>query len=89
MCFGIVVFLCFHIELHLIVLWDKKSYLILLLCLYVFCTASNKARLLEAGVMRAVLELKHTEVMAVVFKLLGVLRMLTDGQGTKTASALG
>ncbi|PVD39459.1 hypothetical protein C0Q70_02090 [Pomacea canaliculata] len=50
--------------------------------------ASNKARLLEAGVMRAVLELKHTEVMAVVFKLLGVLRMLTDGQEA-AALALG
>ena len=31
--------------------------------------------------MTAVLDLKHTEVMAVTFKLLGVLRMLVDGQG--------
>ena len=44
-------------------------------------TASNKGRLLELGVMTAVLDLKHTEVMAVTFKLLGVLRMLIDGQG--------
>nr|KAG5690696.1 hypothetical protein BaRGS_005059 [Batillaria attramentaria] len=42
--------------------------------------ASNKGRLLEAGVVQAVLDLKHTEMMAVAFKLLGVLRMLMDGQ---------
>ncbi|KAL8600638.1 hypothetical protein ACOMHN_030294 [Nucella lapillus] len=41
---------------------------------------TNKGRLLELGVMPAVLELKHTEVMPVTFKLLGVLRMLIDGQ---------
>ena len=44
-------------------------------------TASNKGRLLELGVMTAVLGLKQTEVMVVTFKLLGVLRMLIDGQG--------
>ncbi|KAK7111252.1 hypothetical protein V1264_010919 [Littorina saxatilis] len=49
---------------------------------------SNKGRLLELGVMAAVLELKHTEVMAVTFKLLGVLRMLIDGQES-AATTLG
>lgn len=46
-----------------------------------FSTAPNKERLLEAGVLQAVLSLKYTEVMAVAYKLLGVLRMLIDGQG--------
>ncbi|XP_076458299.1 rap1 GTPase-GDP dissociation stimulator 1-B-like isoform X2 [Babylonia areolata] len=50
--------------------------------------ASNKGRLLELGVMTAVLELKHTDVMAVTFKLLGVLRMLIDGQEA-AATSLG
>lgn len=46
----------------------------------------NKARLLEAGVMQAVLDLRDTEVMAVTFKLLGVLRMLMDGQEAAAVS---
>ncbi|CAG5130021.1 unnamed protein product [Candidula unifasciata] len=40
----------------------------------------NKPRLLQAGVMEACLSLINTEVMAVIFKLLGVLRMLIEGQ---------
>lgn len=52
----------------------------------VLFSASNKGRLLELGVMAAVLELKHTEVMAVTFKLLGVLRMLIDGQGMQCST---
>ena len=38
--------------------------------------------------MTAVLDLKHTEVMAVTFKLLGVLRMLVDGQGNSFSKKL-
>ncbi|XP_005112444.1 rap1 GTPase-GDP dissociation stimulator 1 isoform X2 [Aplysia californica] len=41
---------------------------------------SNKPKLQAAGVMDACLTLIHSEVMAVVFKLLGVLRMLIEGQ---------
>ncbi|XP_041362294.1 rap1 GTPase-GDP dissociation stimulator 1-like [Gigantopelta aegis] len=40
----------------------------------------NKPRLLRAGVMDIVLNLSNTEILAVAFKLLGVLRMLIDGQ---------
>lgn len=50
--------------------------------------ACNKGRLLGLGVMTAVLELKHTEMMVVTFKLLGVLRMLIDGQ-EEAAKTLG
>ncbi|KAL5018526.1 hypothetical protein ScPMuIL_004248 [Solemya velum] len=42
--------------------------------------ATNKPQLLKAGVLDAVLKVSTTDVMAVVFKLLGVLRMLVDGQ---------
>lgn len=41
----------------------------------------NKPQLLKVGVLDAVLGVSATDVMAVVFKLLGVLRMLVDGQG--------
>ncbi|XP_059144115.1 rap1 GTPase-GDP dissociation stimulator 1-like isoform X2 [Physella acuta] len=40
----------------------------------------NKSRLFEAGVLEVCMSLIHSEVMAVVFKLLGVLRMLIEGQ---------
>ncbi|GFS18606.1 Rap1 GTPase-GDP dissociation stimulator 1-like [Elysia marginata] len=43
-------------------------------------SATNKPHLLSAGVLEACLSLIHTEHMAVVFKLLGVLRMLIEGQ---------
>ncbi|KAK3091335.1 hypothetical protein FSP39_019020 [Pinctada imbricata] len=43
---------------------------------------SNKAVLLMSGVMEAVVALTSSDTMAVVFKLLGVLRMLVDGQET-------
>lgn len=42
---------------------------------------ANKPKLLEAGVLEICLSLIHTDVMAVIFKLLGVLRMLIEGQG--------
>lgn len=49
-----------------------------------FCTAArNKPALLMAGVLETVLLLLSSDTMAVVFKLLGVLRMLVDGQGEK------
>ncbi|XP_055877369.1 rap1 GTPase-GDP dissociation stimulator 1-like isoform X2 [Biomphalaria glabrata] len=41
---------------------------------------ANKPKLLEAGVLEICLSLIHTDVMAVIFKLLGVLRMLIEGQ---------
>lgn len=41
---------------------------------------SNKPKLLSAGVLEICLTLINTDVMAVVFKLLGVLRMLIEGQ---------
>ncbi|XP_062604562.1 rap1 GTPase-GDP dissociation stimulator 1-like [Saccostrea cucullata] len=44
--------------------------------------ARNKPALLMAGVLETVLLLMSSETMAVVFKLLGVLRMLVDGQET-------
>ncbi|XP_048763708.1 rap1 GTPase-GDP dissociation stimulator 1-like isoform X2 [Ostrea edulis] len=44
--------------------------------------ARNKPVLLMAGVLDTVLLLTSSETMAVVFKLLGVLRMLVDGQET-------
>ncbi|XP_050393873.1 rap1 GTPase-GDP dissociation stimulator 1 isoform X1 [Patella vulgata] len=50
--------------------------------------ASNKPRLLEAGVMPSVLKLANTESMPVVFKILGVSRMLIDGQ-EEAAKMLG
>lgn len=50
--------------------------------------AVNKPRLLQAGVMDACLTLIRTDVMAVVFKLLGVLRMLIEGQGEYCFSSL-
>ncbi|RUS80410.1 hypothetical protein EGW08_011822 [Elysia chlorotica] len=43
-------------------------------------SATNKPHLLSAGVLDTCLSLIHTEHMAVVFKLLGVLRMLIEGQ---------
>ena len=44
-------------------------------------SVSNKPVLLMSGVLEAVVALTSTDIMAVVFKLLGVLRMLVDGQG--------
>ncbi|XP_076073836.1 rap1 GTPase-GDP dissociation stimulator 1-B-like isoform X1 [Mytilus galloprovincialis] len=41
---------------------------------------SNKQLLVQCGVLEAVMILTSSNVMAVVFKLLGVLRMLVDGQ---------
>ncbi|KAH9502306.1 Rap1 GTPase-GDP dissociation stimulator 1-B [Bulinus truncatus] len=41
---------------------------------------ANKPKLLDAGVLESCLSLIHTDVMAVTFKLLGVLRMLIEGQ---------
>ncbi|ESO89034.1 hypothetical protein LOTGIDRAFT_228970 [Lottia gigantea] len=49
---------------------------------------SNKSHLFKAGVMSAVLKLSPIESMAVTFKLLGVLRMLIDGQ-EEAAKTLG
>ncbi|GFO23481.1 rap1 GTPase-GDP dissociation stimulator 1 [Plakobranchus ocellatus] len=43
-------------------------------------SAANKPQLLAAGVLDVCLSLIHTEHLAVVFKLLGVLRMLIEGQ---------
>ena len=37
--------------------------------------------LIKAGVIDAVLTLVDSEMFAVIFKMLGVLRMLVDGQG--------
>lgn len=45
-------------------------------------TAVNKPSLVKMGVVDTVLSLTATDVSAVIFKLLGVLRMLVDGQGT-------
>lgn len=42
--------------------------------------ATNKASLIKEGVIDAVLVLVDSEMLAVIFKLLGVLRMLVDGQ---------
>ncbi|KAL4239957.1 Rap1 GTPase-GDP dissociation stimulator 1 [Mactra antiquata] len=42
--------------------------------------ASNKASLIKEGVIDAVLVLVDSEMLAVIFKMLGVLRMLVDGQ---------
>jgi len=42
---------------------------------------SNKASLIKAGVIDVVLVLVDAEMLAVIFKMLGVLRMLVDGQG--------
>ncbi|KAL3877381.1 hypothetical protein ACJMK2_035099 [Sinanodonta woodiana] len=50
--------------------------------------AANKSTLIKAGVVEKVLTLVNTEVHAVTFKLLGVLRMLVDGQA-ETARQLG
>ena len=47
-------------------------------------SVSNKQVLVQYGVVDAVMSLSSSEVMAVVFKLLGVLRMLVDGQGIVT-----
>ena len=44
-------------------------------------SAPNKPVLIKAGVIDAVLTLVETEMFAVTFKMLGVLRMLVDGQG--------
>ncbi|CAC5369206.1 unnamed protein product [Mytilus coruscus] len=41
---------------------------------------SNKQLLVQCGVLEAVMILTSSNVMAVIFKLLGVLRMLVDGQ---------
>lgn len=46
-----------------------------------FFSVSNKQLLVQGGVIDAVMELSSSEVMAVIFKLLGLLRMLIDGQG--------
>jgi hypothetical protein len=48
---------------------------------YIFFTVTNKQVLIQYGVLEAVMTLTSSEVMAVIFKLLGVLRMLIDGQG--------
>ena len=50
-------------------------------CMYIFFTVTNKQVLIQYGVLEAVMTLTSSEVMAVIFKLLGVLRMLIDGQG--------
>ncbi|XP_060551393.1 rap1 GTPase-GDP dissociation stimulator 1-like isoform X2 [Ruditapes philippinarum] len=42
--------------------------------------AGNKASLIKEGVIDAVLVLVDSEMLAVIFKMLGVLRMLVDGQ---------
>ncbi|XP_053392610.1 rap1 GTPase-GDP dissociation stimulator 1-like isoform X2 [Mercenaria mercenaria] len=42
--------------------------------------ATNKASLINEGVLDAVLVLVDSEMLAVIFKMLGVLRMLVDGQ---------
>lgn len=62
-----------------------SSFISIALIIYVcFCTAArNKPALLMAGVLETALLLLSSETMAVVFKLLGVLRMLVDGQGEK------
>jgi hypothetical protein len=49
--------------------------------MYIFFTVTNKQVLIQYGVLEAVMTLTSSEVMAVIFKLLGVLRMLIDGQG--------
>lgn len=46
-----------------------------------FLSVSNKQLLVQCGVLEAVMILTSSNVMAVIFKLLGVLRMLVDGQG--------
>ncbi|XP_064612236.1 rap1 GTPase-GDP dissociation stimulator 1-B-like isoform X1 [Liolophura sinensis] len=48
----------------------------------------NKPNLVKMGVMDTVLSLTATDVSAVIFKLLGVLRMLVDGQ-EEAAKTLG
>lgn len=62
-----------------------SSFISIALIIYIcFCTAArNKPVLLMAGVLETALLLLSSETMAVVFKLLGVLRMLVDGQGEK------
>lgn len=55
----------------------------LIICVCVCIAARNKPALLMAGVLETVLLLLSSDTMAVVFKLLGVLRMLVDGQGEK------
>ncbi|XP_048256916.1 rap1 GTPase-GDP dissociation stimulator 1-like isoform X1 [Haliotis rufescens] len=48
--------------------------------------APNKPRMLKAGVLDVVLKLSQTEVMAVAFKLLGLIRMLIDSQEAASKS---
>lgn len=55
----------------------------LIICVCFCIAARNKPALLMAGVLETVLLLLSSDTMAVVFKLLGVLRMLVDGQGEK------
>lgn len=65
-----------------------SSFISIALIIYVrFCiSARNKPALLMAGVLETVLLLLSSDTMAVVFKLLGVLRMLVDGQGEKRST---
>ena len=53
----------------------------ILKCFFYFLSAPNKPILIKAGVIEAVLTLVDSEMFAVTFKMLGVLRMLVDGQG--------
>ena len=48
---------------------------------FALISAPNKPILIKAGVIDAVLTLVDSEMFAVTFKMLGVLRMLVDGQG--------
>lgn len=58
----------------------------LIICVRFCISARNKPALLMAGVLETVLLLLSSDTMAVVFKLLGVLRMLVDGQGEKRST---
>lgn len=58
----------------------------LIICVHFCISARNKPALLMAGVLETVLLLLSSDTMAVVFKLLGVLRMLVDGQGEKRST---
>ena len=57
-------------------------FILMILNMLVFSLlVSNKASLIKAGVIDVVLVLVDAEMLAVIFKMLGVLRMLVDGQG--------
>ena len=43
--------------------------------------AANKSRMLKCGLLDAVMPFNHVQMMAVQFKLLGLLRMIVDKQG--------